>query len=72
MIDNIPEIFFIVRKHRAPKGALRRHGDVTVRRKAQVVRKHRAPQGALRREKIRRPELRQELESESTERHKVH
>ena len=37
-----------VRKHRAPKGALRRHGDVTVRRKAQVVRKHRAPKGALR------------------------
>ena len=37
-----------VRKHRAPKGALRHSAGVRVHSVAALVRKHRAPKGALR------------------------
>ena len=48
--------FFHVRKHRAPKGALRRAAG---RCEAMLhdVRKHRAPKGALRRDEPRRAVL---------------
>ena len=39
---------FFVRKHRAPKGALRLVGECVPRVGERLVRKHRAPKGALR------------------------
>ena len=42
-----------VRKHRAPKGALRQEGDSSGDQAVSGVRKHRAPKGALRRDSRR-------------------
>ena len=61
-----------VRKHRAPKGALRleAHGDLRLVGSGRV-RKHRAPEGALRLG-IGREATVSDTVSESTERQKVH
>ena len=45
--SRIRECWF-VRKHRAPKGALRRNADDLLCENVEPVRKHRAPKGALR------------------------
>ena len=60
-----------VRKHRAPKGALRLGELVRDHRQAVLVRKHRAPKGALRLMRFSVFIVVLAL-SESTERQKVH
>ena len=60
-----------VRKHRAPKGALRRRWMSTAHHTTQNVRKHRAPKGALRRCSHDGYQV-EHAGSESTERQKVH
>ena len=60
-----------VRKHRAPKGALRHCVDDVCERFLDLVRKHRAPKGALRHaEHLLDTAI--VARSESTERQKVH
>ena len=60
-----------VRKHRAPKGALRQRDFLGVH-VGPSVRKHRAPKGALRQVPIGTHRSDRVPESESTERQKVH
>ena len=45
---SVSSAFLHVRKHRAPKGALRRCANIGWCNESCVVRKHRAPKGALR------------------------
>ena len=59
-----------VRKHRAPKGALRLHRRHPSAYRREQVRKHRAPKGALRPKGSVATNLADK--SESTERQKVH
>ena len=60
-----------VRKHRAPKGALRHIVRILVATSLPVVRKHRAPKAALRHPHV--PVCPVVIDaSESTERQKVH
>ena len=62
-----------VRKHRAPKGALRPGATPFPRPTSPLsVRKHRAPKGALRRSSNEERTRRSVRRSESTERQKVH
>ena len=61
----------VVRKHRAPNGALRREWVLVAELYGGAVRKHRAPEGALRRLFHNGPDL-YAHGSESTERQKVH
>ena len=62
-----------VRKHRAPKGALRPiKARLTQADSHRTVRKHRAPKGALRRQREEERECTEVITSESTERQKVH
>ena len=63
-------LFGLVRKHRAPYGALRREGLLPRRSSSGIVRKHRAPKGVLRQLKASLF-ARVERELQSTERHKV-
>jgi len=61
-----------VRKHQAPKGALRQ-ADLTVQLDlVGSVRKHRAPKGALRFVRLVGVVAPDAVRSESTKRHKVH
>ena len=60
-----------VRKHRAPKGALRQRKRLPNRFIDEDVRKHRAPKGALRLPRVGE-RLHDGEVSESTERQKVH
>ena len=60
-----------VRKHRAPKGALRRYRGRFLLPLYPMVRKHRAPKGALRLAFFL-ASFSTLYESESTERQKVH
>ena len=64
-------IFRFVRKHRAPKGALRLFQTSTDFDNAVLVRKHRAPKGALRLHDMACRNIKP-IRSESTERQKVH
>ena len=61
-----------VRKHRAPKGALRLERAIGSKRSLAEVRKHRAPKGALRLEYDLCASFDEVVKSESTERQKVH
>ena len=61
-----------VRKHRAPKGALRRGYRMVRKRTRRGVRKHRAPKGALRHMRNPCQQMLAWFPSESTERQKVH
>ena len=60
-----------VRKHRAPKGALRRQTRLSLLENVEV-RKHRAPKGALRHLNVAQHGFSFRPLSESTERQKVH
>ena len=61
-----------VRRHRAPKGALRHPDVIAVERSVLSVRKHRAPKGALRLGDNGKIEGVDPREPESTERQKAH
>ena len=65
-------LLFDVRKHRAPKGALRHLNAAIDVRTVESVRKHRAPNGTLRLEVDGLVAMGGLLRSESTERQKVH
>ena len=62
----------IIRKRRAPDGALRRVIPMLLEPTVEIIRKHRAPKGALRHAPVGEGLCSRHDQSESIERQKVH